>query len=361
MTPYAFVILLVACFSVFDFSQLDISKKKALLFFLSFILILFVGTRFETGDDWGEYTKVFDRIPLIDDLWNDSSLFLLFRMEPGYILFNSVIKSFGGSINEVFLLSSIIVISLFIIFQKRYTLFPFLAILLYMRYGYMQFNMMFVRQGIAISIFFYSLKFIENKKMIIYILLNLLASFFHSSLLIVLPLYFIINRRYNDTFIYIIVFISVLLSFFDWVGSIISFFPPAIQSSLTSYTESDVWGDMTGKINIAVVEKFTLLLICLNLRKKMEQRHESFNMIFNLFVLSIVCYYAFFQTYVFQQRLVLIFQLSTVFIISQLLLFLSAKNRMMTLFILNLLVVYFFFRYIDIGKDVYLPYKTWLI
>ena len=79
-------------------------EQRLLLFFLSFILILFVGTRFETGDDWGEYTKVFDKIPLVSDLWNDNGMFLLFRMEPGYILFNSVIKSFGGSINEVFLL-----------------------------------------------------------------------------------------------------------------------------------------------------------------------------------------------------------------------------------------------------------------
>ncbi|MFK2406265.1 EpsG family protein [Bacteroides fragilis] len=200
MIPYAFIILLVVFFSVFDFSNLNVFKKKILLFFLSFILILFVGTRFETGDDWGEYTKVFDKIPLVSDLWNDNGMFLLFRMEPGYILFNSVIKSFGGSINEVFLLSSIVVISLFFVFQKRYTLLPFLAVLLYMRYGYMQFNMMFVRQGIAISIFFYSLKYIEDKKIIKYLLINILSSLFHSSLLIVLPLYFVINRRYSNIF-----------------------------------------------------------------------------------------------------------------------------------------------------------------
>lgn len=111
-------------------------KRKILLFFLSFILILFVGTRFETGDDWGEYTKVFDKIPLVSDLWNDNGMFLLFRMEPGYILFNSVIKSFGGSINEVFLLSSIVVISLFFVFQKRYTLLPFSCITLYALWVY---------------------------------------------------------------------------------------------------------------------------------------------------------------------------------------------------------------------------------
>lgn len=361
MIPYAFIILLVVFFSVFDFSNLNVFKKKILLFFLSFILILFVGTRLETGDDWGEYTKVFDKIPLVSDLWNDNGMFLLFRMEPGYILFNSVIKSFGGSINEVFLLSSIVVISLFFVFQKRYTLLPFLAVLLYMRYGYMQFNMMFVRQGIAISIFFYSLKYIEDKKIIKYLLINILSSLFHSSLLIVLPLYFVINRRYSNIFLCTVVFISVLLSFFDWMGAILSFFPPFIQSSLTSYTESDVWGGMTGKINIAVAEKFILLLMCLRLREKLEQKNISFNLVFNLFVLSIICYYAFFQTYVFQQRTVLIFQLSTIFIISQLFLFFSVKNRMMVLFILNLMVIYFFFRYINIGKDVYLPYRSWLI
>ena len=33
-----------------------------------------------------------------------------------------------------------------------------------MRYGYLQANMMFVRQGIAVSIFFISLKYVEERK-----------------------------------------------------------------------------------------------------------------------------------------------------------------------------------------------------
>lgn len=359
MIQYFYIILLVSFFSFLDFIKLE--NKRLLFYFLLIVLILFAGTRFETGNDWREYVKVFARVPCVNDLWNNLDLVFLYRMEPGYIILNSIVKTCGGSINEVFLISCIFIISLYFISLRKYTFLPFIAVLLYMRYGYLQTNMMFVRQGIAISIFFYSVQYIKTRDIIKYVVLNIIASFFHSSLLLTLPLYFVINRRYSNYVLFAFVFLSILLSFSNWSYLLPKILPPIIQENVINYTESDIWGGMTGKLNVAIIEKIVIFLVCIIYRKEMEKANGSFNVFLNLFVISIICYYAFFQMYVFQQRLAMIFQFSTVVIISQMILLLSLKMRFFLLMVLNLVIIYFFLRYISMGEDVFIPYKSWLI
>ena len=156
MTPYIFVIILVIFPVIIEYLSYNFKYDQKCTWLLLLILVLFAGTRFETGNDWYEYTKVFSNIPSIDTFITNPVVFGMFRMEPGYILLNSIIKTLGGSIDAVFFVSAAFtIIVLFCVF-KRYSFFCALAVMLYMRYGYLQTNMMFVRQGIAISILFFS-------------------------------------------------------------------------------------------------------------------------------------------------------------------------------------------------------------
>ena len=213
MLPYLFLITLVSFCSVLDYVKLNTKSRKILLVLLIGLLIMFCGTRFETGNDWTAYVDTFNRIPPFESLCNNPEMFVVSRMEPGYVILNSIVKSLGGTIDIVFLISCIITVGLLFIALNRYSFFCFLAILLYMRYGYLQANMMFVRQGIAVSIFFISLKYVEERKFWQYIAINIIAILFHSSLYIVLPLYFFLNRRYSNRTIIGFVIISILLSF----------------------------------------------------------------------------------------------------------------------------------------------------
>ena len=108
-------------------------------------------------------------------------------------------------------------------------------------------------------------------------------------------------------------------------------------------------GGMTGKINIALIEKFILLLLCLKYRNRLSE-NKSFNLFLNIFVLSIICYYSFFQMYIFQQRLVFIFQLSTIGIWVLLLRSSTKETQKWLTLALNILVVYFFLHYLAIWR-----------
>lgn len=360
MFPYLFLVAIVSFFSILDYVKLDKNIRSILLISLTGLLVIFCGTRLETGNDWTAYVDAFNKIPAFEDLYKYPEMFVITRMEPGYVILNSIIKSLRGTINEVFLVSCMVTIGFLFIALRRYSFFCFLAILLYMRYGYLQANMMFVRQGIAISIFFISLQYLEEHKFWKYTAVNIIAILFHASLYVVLPLYFFLNRRYSNRVIIVLVAASILLSFVDITGILISVLPPFISNSLLEYSESDVWGEMTGKINIALVEKIMLLVLCLKYRKRLSE-NRSFNLFFNLFVLSIICYYAFFQMYVFQQRLVFIFQFSAIGIWILLVEGLTKESRKYVLLILNVFILYFFLHYVYTSADVFIPYNSWLI
>ncbi len=360
MLPYLFLISLVAFCSTLDYVKLNKNSRNILLILLVGLLIMFSGTRYETGNDWTAYVAAFNRIPPFEDLCNKPELFVVSRMEPGYVILNSIVKSFGGTIDIVFLISSIVTVGLLFIALNRYSFFCFLAILLYMRYGYLQANMMFVRQGIAISIFFISLKYVEERKLLKYIIINIIAILFHTSLYVVLPLYFLLNRRYSNKAIIGLIIISILLSFVNIVGTLGAYLPSFLSESVLEYSEHDVWGGMTGKINIALIEKFVLLVLCLKYRDKLSD-NKNFNLFFNIFVLSIICYYSFFQMYVFQQRLVFIFQLSTIGIWLLLLRSSTKETQKWMILMLNVLVGYFFLHYVFTSANVFIPYRSWIV
>ncbi len=359
MLPYIIIIAIVSFFSFFDIVKFNRRIKNGLIWLLLIGLILFVGTRYETGNDWIEYTKVFNKLPDVLTLLSQPALFGLFRMEPGYILFNSIVKYLGGTIDYVFLISTVFTIALLFKSLKRYNFFCFLAVLLYMRYGYLQTNMMFVRQGIAISIFFYSLKYIQYRKLVKYILLILVATSFHSSALITLPLYFFINKTYSNTIIGVSIIISFVLSFMDISKLLIPVLPGFISNHIISYSEDEIWGEMTGRFNFGLFEKLIIGLLCLCYRKKLNSIH-NFNLFFNLFILSIICYYSFFQMYVFQQRLSMLLQIAAIPVIISLVKLLKKSQQIYSIAFLSIFIIYFFLNYIHKSFDIYIPYKSWL-
>ena len=120
-----------------------------------------------------------------------------------------------------------------------------------------------------------------------------------------------------------------------------------------------MWGEMGGKFSFGLLEKIVIALLCIVYRKQLNKNHY-FNIYFNLFVLSIICYFAFFQMYVFQQRLSMLLQIATIPVVISLVGLVHKEQRIYPVFILALLTTYFFINYIQNGEKVYIPYQSWL-
>lgn len=360
MAPYIIVILLVIVPVVIEYFIANFKYDKICTWLLLIMLVIFSGSRFETGNDWYEYTKVFSNMPSVGTFIANPVIFGMFRMEPGYILLNSIIKTLGGSIDTVFFISSAFTIILLFCVFKKSSFFCALAILLYMRYGYLQTNMMFVRQGIAISILFYSYKFIIHRKPIKYFLLVILATLFHTSAILSICFYFIINRKYSNFIIILSIMVSLCLSFIDISQMLAKILPNFISNSILSYSESEIWGEMGGRFSFGLFEKIVIAILCIIYRTQLNKQ-PYFNIYFNLFILSIICYFAFFQMYVFQQRLSMLLQIATIPVIISLVELVQNKQRIYPVLILAFFTAYFFINYIQRGESVYIPYHSWLL
>ncbi len=125
------------------------TKKKKWYFILGIIMILFSGLRYETGGDFESYEKIF-----LDDTFAKNS-----NIDLGYRFLNIIIKNIGGDIQSIFLIVSILTVTVFLLAYKEYSPFKYLSIILFLRSYYVGFNFALMRQGLAVALFVFSWKY----------------------------------------------------------------------------------------------------------------------------------------------------------------------------------------------------------
>lgn len=262
---------------------------KALYIFLFFVFWFTAGLRFETGIDYNAYYEVYqESYSLKQALLNDK--FSEISVEPGYLLLNSVFRSIGTEINIMFFFISLITsLLLFNSFEKYIDKYKFLALLAYFSFVYFTLDMSGIRQAIAVNIFLYSLRFIQEKKIYKYLACVILASFFHASALIGLVLYWVFNKKITSLFMVIATLLGFMVIALKipiiniMVDDVLSLFMPATAMfKLFYYSTADkIWG-----LNIKVIFNVIVLFTLVYYRKVLEERFLYFNIILN----SLFCY-----------------------------------------------------------------------
>ena len=135
----------------------------------------------------------------------------------GYVFINFIVSRFTKDVNIFLFIHQIIVNSLvyYTIYKNREKFPMWLAMLSYLTIYYCR-TYNFLKQAIALSIVFYSFKYIEEKKVIKFIISIIIASTFHSTALVAIVLYFInyfINRKEKIMYTYIIIMIGMITTF----------------------------------------------------------------------------------------------------------------------------------------------------
>jgi hypothetical protein len=113
--------------------------------------------------------------------------------EVGYVFLNKIIASIGGSFNLLMALCSMLTLAMVVYNIYHISSEPCFCLFLYstLVYYYAGFNM--IRQSLAMAICLFAYKYLLKRSFIKYILIILIASMFHYSALILLPLYFIVK------------------------------------------------------------------------------------------------------------------------------------------------------------------------
>lgn len=249
-------------------------KRNFYKFFIFLILFLVMGLRYGVGQDYFyTYQPVFDKILESDSYKN---------IEYGYVLLNKIVQIFTKDYAWIFVVTSFLFVYFAIkaIYEQSNNI-P-LSVFLLIGSCFYFYAMNVVRQSIAIVIFIYSVKYIENKNLKKYVLMILLATCIHKIALIFIPVYFFANMKIDKKrFLIITMVLYILIPTVLKVVSI-AFAGTKYGNYLTGYYK------VTENSMISPLINATLLLACFLLNKSVNE-DRKLNIYKNIHMIGFWC------------------------------------------------------------------------
>lgn len=248
-----------------------ISERKRIgesfFIFSLLLLILFFGLRGYIGYDWYSYKPNFDKMVTIGELLKGNTQVLYSGYELGFQIYTSFIKTLT---NNYFIYNFINVSVDFIILYfviKRFSKYPILSLLLFFSIYGVALEIDMIRNAKSIMLFLLSIKYIEERKILNFGALNILSILFHYSSIFYLPMYFILNVKWNKKFILFLFILGNIyyLSDIRIVMRIIkeynTFLPTGIGAKLSGYF-SIIPLDFPLGFSLYYFERVIMFLLC---------------------------------------------------------------------------------------------------
>lgn len=200
MLPYYVTIILVGIFSALaERERIETadgvcvdkqpSSYKTYVFLTSFVLIFVSGFRAWVGTDYGGYTTSF--YTRAASCWED----LMNYKEPGLGILNWFLQKIWNDYTIMFIAVAAITCGLCISqFSKHSSMF-FMSSLLFIFIGCWHGAFNGVRQYLAAAIMFAGHRYMFNRKFIKWCVVVFIASLFHTTALIMIPVYFLSGKK----------------------------------------------------------------------------------------------------------------------------------------------------------------------
>ncbi|MFW2136097.1 EpsG family protein [Chryseobacterium sp. TY4] len=312
---YLIVFLFIALCAIFEIQQYP-KKNNALVRLVAIVLFFVSAFKYETGVDWAAYQYYVENAYPLDKAFDTGNWSRVFpSLDVGFSLLNSIVRTFDGGIQVIFFITALISTLLLKNNVQKYSPLPVFALLVYYTFFFFIFDLSGLRQGLAIQIFFYSLRYVEAKKIIKYLLSILLAMSIHWTSILLLPLYFIINKKASiRNVVVIIIFSTAIFSFqVKWLGAFMGNILNQINSftllagKVNAYTTNGVFSQNRGwnMYTFYVYIKIILLLIFTYTRRNYFNSFEKsryYNIFFNLSLAQFFCIFTFYEFYEMSER-----------------------------------------------------------
>ena len=205
-------------------------RKKHMLFVFSIILLIgFLGLRGFIGWDWWAYYPSYNNLP------NG------FNYEIGYEIWSNIFYKIGLSYHHFTFINTVADILILAYVLKKYSKYPIFSMFLFLAVQGLSFEVDLLRNAKAVLLFIISIQFIKERKIIPFLILNILGMTFHMSSVIYLPMYFILNRNYSRKIVLPLIILGNIYYLFDtklfihileYMSSIL---PAAVGGKITSY------------------------------------------------------------------------------------------------------------------------------
>lgn len=349
MNIYLLIFLLLLLFSFLEISNVPTRILRVLHIVSAFLFILVAGFRYETGVDWLAYENYFSDIVPLNEAFNFNSFGNVFlTLDVGYSLLNSIVKMFGGGVQVVFLIISVASTFLLIKNLKYYSNHVLTGLLIYYPFFFFIFDMSGIRQGLAIQIVLFSIKYISKKDLYKFSFYILLATSIHWTALILLPLYFFVNKKISLSYTVFIFIISIVIFTFkikwmalilgDLIGQLNTF--TMLSDKVEAYTTNDVFSQERGwdMFSLYNFSRISLIITILYFfRNKISNNFPSFNTFYNFILLELFCIFCLFEFFEISERLRFYFTIAEVVIVSHVIFII--RNYIVRIFALLFLAI----------------------
>lgn len=268
MIPYIIYLFIVV------FLSYKGEKNKSCRFMLFVIATLFMGLRLNVGKDYENYKDYYD--------------FESYIFEPGYNYLCLFAHEHQLGVQFVFFIMALLTYLFIYFFLERIKEIEISyapsAIMLYFLTFSIVCNVM--RECLVASIFLYSFYFIKDRKLLQYLLLIAFAALFHYSILLCVPLYWVLHIK-APTKLYVLGYVVSFAFCFVQMEQLVSHFLPFFEDykRWMAYMDSEKYGTGYFSLGVFLELLFYASIFIMCIKNKIYERDK---IIFNLIFISCV-------------------------------------------------------------------------
>lgn len=334
---YIFFLLLCIFQLVFQFQF-----TKKINCSLVFLLIFLAGIRVNTGIDYQSYLDIWISIQPI----TEQSSFTIGKIEPGFTLLISLIKTF--TTKSIYFYLTCAFLCLFPVFLGLVKLnIPYMSIsfFIYLLVFYLTYPFNGMRQGIAMGFFIFSIPYILNKKKSYVFFLSIIASSIHLTGLLIIVAYFVIFSNIKIKYFFVIGLLGSLFCLnFDLLGKLLF----NILGVSMVYVEIFTYSTSAFQI----ITRTLLLFMLFYFGNKIK--NPTFDKIFIMYLTGFFIYVALFQYNLLATRFNMFFRLLEIIMVPMILdKTKNSTSRLAILFIFLVPFTYSFYTFLLVEENKY--------
>lgn len=360
MGLYLSIFLIAVCAAFLNI--MGLTRRDSMILFSMLVLLFWIMSfiRWETGTDWQAYEGFFNW----SSEWGKETVF-----EPGFAFLNTLVRQFTDNYTVMLCLEGGLIALFTALAIRRFSPFPLLSI--FIVWCTLLGNVMFVRQAIATSILFYSVRYIIDKEKINFLIWVLLATLIHRTSLIFLLAWPIFHLRWPMLWMWGGLTIAIILS--TVIGqlfmSVSSLFGEVIQTKINLYlgegSDDNTFG--TGFSMAMIIAKglinkaFILLIGWFTVRHLDPKQYPHVRGFFNLFWFGCIIFFMTIPISTGMARFSYSYDIMQVVLIPYI--FIAIRSLPWKIAIFLTLTAYLAMRmfvYINNFYNLYVPFKTFL-
>lgn len=287
---YIFILILAVFSGTLGLCQSKTYKLNNAYFLLPIVIIsLIMGFRFQVGTDWETYKGYYEDFLKGGMSWESIKYSTL---EPLYLILNKTIALFNIRYQGFFtIIMSLHLILLYKSFDRYSFLLPLGLFFYITTFFFMSLNIQ--RQTLAICIFFFSLRYIFDRKFLKYCICISIATLIHYSSIILFPVYFLsshffnfLNRRWLLITLYVCSFyaFNVIL---NWISSFVINYVANGKYLLNLNALGNVNMGVSSGIGILVTHMIDVILIWYSPKLNSIYKDYNFNILFRIYFIGV--------------------------------------------------------------------------